>query len=94
MFYEFCMQSNAFSHGKLKMMDSCSKNGCERVCGGTNHRQGLFLLNSSAPLICTSHCPVTFGSLLLLNIFSLPQRKNNHPHMMGSALKCLALKLT
>lgn len=63
MFYESCVKSDALSLNDLKMMDSCSKNGCERVCGGTNHCQGLFLLDSLTPLICASQCPVTLVSL-------------------------------
>lgn len=70
MFYESCVKSDASSLSDLKMMDSCSKNCCERGCGGTNHCQGLFLLDSLTPLICASQCPVTLVSLSLLNIFS------------------------
>lgn len=59
MFYDSCVKCDALNLSNLKMMDSRSKNCCERVCGGTNHCQGLFLPDSLTPLICASQCPVT-----------------------------------
>lgn len=71
MFYESCVKIDALSLNNLKVMDSRSKNCCEAVCGGTNHCQGIFLLDSVTPLICALPCPETFVSLSLLTTLCL-----------------------